>query len=409
VSKSNVIIAILISLLSCNSAEEQTTRTDDKYGGILHLNVSDNIYSLVPDKISNESEWFIASQVYETVTNGSAINSGLIKSIREVHPDTIYFDFRPEIKLSNGIALDSLSILPWVKQLNNNGLNCIYDTQSNALIVINAGTKVANSYLSRRDSYLFSVDNGIPIGTGPFRLISINEDISIDLVRNTFYHNDELPYVDAIELRMIKTKDTEVQEFINGSLDLITLNPLQRLQFKNVLSLEDHPNYMLTEYKELTYCFGLTYNMDSVDAYQIGKVLNDQPIIYQLSSDPRLLQFPNLSRSKIKSALMIDSDNSTFSQLTLERFVENEVVLNAGDNIIGKKKSIYLTKGKLTDNGIPEFHSAKVKTSAADYLIILNSWSGLTVNQYYLKMEDQTNRGMIDLKSVYFKEPIKLE
>jgi hypothetical protein len=229
------------------------------------------------------------------------------------------------------------------------------------------------------------------------------------LAKNTEYHDNQLPYVDGVELRMIKTKNTEIEEFMNGSLDLIRLNPLQRLQFSNVLSLENHPNFLLTEHDEKTYCFGLTYNMDSLDTYQIGKVLKDQPVVYEMSNSPRLLRFPNLSQSKISSTIAVDSDNSTFSQLTLESLIENKVPLSANERRLIDQKALYLTMGRLDADGKPELNVPREIINSADYLVILNSWSGLTVNQYYLKVEDHSAGAMIDLKSVYFKEPIKLE
>lgn len=407
------IILVFLILVSCKEVEENSIHSNGRYGGTAHINVPDNIYSLLPNGISNESEWFIASQIYETIVKKESEviipNSSLLKSILQVDPDTIQYQFKKEIVFSNSNQLDSLSMSNWVNHLIINGLNCSYQESSNSLTVFNTSIENANSQLSQRESYLFAMESGIPVGTGPFALESINEDISIDMKKNLNYHDPALPYLDAIEVRMIKTKDTEVEEFINGSLDLIKLNPLQRLQFENVLSLENHPNYQITPTDQKTYSFALVYNMDSLEAYQLGKVLNNQPEVFEMSGLPRRLDFPNLSKAKINTSLAIDSDNSTFSQLTIERLIKEGVPLNAVDSTLSDQEAIYLTTGELGNDGMPLPEAPAEAVNAADYLIILNSWSGLAVYQYYLKSEDQTDRSMIDLKSVYFKRPIKLE
>ncbi|MEQ8712340.1 MAG: ABC transporter substrate-binding protein [Cyclobacteriaceae bacterium] len=406
-------VLVLLFLVSCGEGEKKVIQSDDRYGGILHINVPDNIYTLIPSKITNESEWFIARQVYETIVNNDANqivpNRGLLGAIRQVHPDTIQYQFRKDVLFSNGNQLDSVAIGEWVKHLKISGLDCDFQTSSNSLIVHMTSIEQANTVLSERNSYLYSIADGIPVGTGPFALRSINEDISIDLEKTLNYHDPSLPYLDGVEVRMIKTKDTEVEEFINGSLDLIKLTPLHRLQFQNILSLDNHPNYQLRATDEKAYCFALVSNMDSVEAYQLGKVLNGQPTVFDMSEKPRRLDFPNLSQAKITQDLGVDSDKSIFSQLTIESLIEKGVSLNAIDQNLGDQKSIFLTTGVLGVDGIPRLEAPAETLNVTDYLIILNSWSGLAVYQYYLKTEDQTDRGMIDLKSFYFKRPIKLE
>lgn len=404
---------VLLFLVSCGEGEKKVIQSDDRYGGILHINVPDNIYTLIPSKITNESEWFIARQVYETIVNNDANqivpNRGLLGAIRQVHPDTIQYQFRKDVLFSNGNQLDSVAIGEWVKHLKISGLDCDFQTSSKSLIVHMTSIEQANTVLSERNSYLYSIADGIPVGTGPFALRSINEDISIDLEKNLNYHDQSLPYLEGVEVRMIKTKDTEIGEFINGSLDLIRLSPLHRLQFENMLSLDNHPNYQLRATNEKAYCFALVSNMDSIEAYQLGKVLNSQPTVFDMTKKPRPLAFPNLSQAKITQDLGVDSDKSIFSQLTIESLIEQGISLNAIDQNLGDQKSIFLTTGELGVDGTPRIEAPAEILNATDYLIILNSWSGLAVYQYYLKTEDQTDRGMIDLKSVYFKRPIKLE
>lgn len=407
------LIVFCLVLISCEKDKNNSGNSPDQdnYGGTLRINVPENIYTLHPPEITNESEWWLAGGLFECITGTAAndINRGLIAAVRTPHPDTLYFDFEPDVVFSNGRSLDSAALHYWVNLLNTSGLRCDFVSKSRTLRIINTSYEEARRVLSRREHFLFSMDRGIPVGTGPFMLKSINEDISIDLIRNPAYHSAPLPYVDAVEIRMIKTKDTEVEEFINGSLDLIFLSPLQRLHYQNVLSLEDHSNYQLMDRKEKEYCFGLTFNMDSLEAYQLGKVVSERPSVYRLSGNPGLLSYPNLAKSTIDTKIRVDSDKSIFSQLTLEKLLEKGIALSAGDSARAGVKALYLTKGTIDAAGIPHYQKPDPKLNTADYLIIFNSWNGLAVYQYYLKTEAPQDGGMIDLKSVYFKEPIKLE
>ncbi|TAJ41964.1 MAG: peptide ABC transporter substrate-binding protein, partial [Reyranella sp.] len=59
-----------------------------------------------------------------------------------------------------------------------------------------------------------------PIGTGPFKVVEFKRNESIKLVRNPDYWNKGLPYLDAIEYKIVPNRSTRVLAFVAGELDL---------------------------------------------------------------------------------------------------------------------------------------------------------------------------------------------
>ena len=59
-----------------------------------------------------------------------------------------------------------------------------------------------------------------PIGTGPFKFVELNRNVSIKLVRNPDYWKKGKPYVDAIEMRIIESRSTRILAFVAGEFDM---------------------------------------------------------------------------------------------------------------------------------------------------------------------------------------------
>jgi ABC-type transport system substrate-binding protein len=59
-----------------------------------------------------------------------------------------------------------------------------------------------------------------PVGTGPFKFVSWQDNNSISLVRNEKYWKPGLPYLDAIEIRIINELNTAVRAVVAGEADL---------------------------------------------------------------------------------------------------------------------------------------------------------------------------------------------
>jgi peptide/nickel transport system substrate-binding protein len=59
-----------------------------------------------------------------------------------------------------------------------------------------------------------------PIGTGPFKVVEFKPNDAIKLVKNTDYWKPGLPYLDAIEYRIIQSQATRSLSFIAGQFDM---------------------------------------------------------------------------------------------------------------------------------------------------------------------------------------------
>ncbi len=71
-----------------------------------------------------------------------------------------------------------------------------------------------------------------PIGTGPFKFVSLKQNESVKFARNKDYWKKGRPYLDGIEWTIIKSRSTRVLAFIAGKFDLVfnadVTIPLQR-------------------------------------------------------------------------------------------------------------------------------------------------------------------------------------
>lgn len=109
------------------------------------------------------------------------------------------------------------------------------------------------------------------VGTGPFKLASVDEDISLILKRNDNYHGtdefgNKLPFLDAISILFLKDKRTELLQFKMGNLDM-----MYRLPTDQILEILDpsasteeggYSQYELQREPEMSTQF-LTFNTQS--------------------------------------------------------------------------------------------------------------------------------------------------
>ena len=59
-----------------------------------------------------------------------------------------------------------------------------------------------------------------PIGTGPFKFVSLKQNESITLAKNENYFKKGLPYLDGIEWKIIKSRSTRILAFAAGEFDM---------------------------------------------------------------------------------------------------------------------------------------------------------------------------------------------
>lgn len=252
------------------------------YKGVLRLNENEYIRSLFPPSIVDVYSYRVATQIYEGLFKFDSKNLNVIKSIAQSHEvdttRTIY-----TIKLKKGVFFHDDACFADGKGrelVANDVKNCIeyacsQDRSNQAFHILEdahikgvrayyeaskskdkpnfdlEGVKVIDEYtiqfildkpnslflytLARPELFIYPKEafekygldmRSHAIGTGPFKLGSIDENISIILKRNNNYHREDehgnqLPFLDAISIQFIKDKKTELFEFRKQNLDMV--------------------------------------------------------------------------------------------------------------------------------------------------------------------------------------------
>jgi len=110
----------------------------------------------------------------------------------------------------------------WYEHLTEVSLNGDYEVtfnlsqpQPSLLAMLASGyTPVYPCHVSARDMRIN------PIGTGPFKFVEFKSNESIRLAKNSDYWNEGLPYLDAIEWRIVPSRSTRILAFVAGEFDL---------------------------------------------------------------------------------------------------------------------------------------------------------------------------------------------
>ena len=121
------------------------------------------------------------------------------------------------------------------------------------------------------------------VGTGPFSVSSVDEDIAINLRRHTQYHRrdsmgNNLPFLDGISVQFVKDKKTELLEFKQGNFDMVYRLPTDYLLEILTDNLEDdgeYSQYQLQRVPEMVTQFLCFNTTDSVfDNLAVRKAFN---------------------------------------------------------------------------------------------------------------------------------------
>ncbi len=79
-----------------------------------------------------------------------------------------------------------------------------------------------------------------PIGTGPFKFVSFNQNESIKLEKNKEYWRKGLPYLDGIEYAIIASQSTRMLSFIAGNQDITFPSDVSPPLLKDINSQAPH-------------------------------------------------------------------------------------------------------------------------------------------------------------------------
>jgi ABC-type transport system substrate-binding protein len=109
-----------------------------------------------------------------------------------------------------------------------------------------------------------------PVGTGPFKFVEWQDNAHFKLVRNENYRKPGLPYLDAIEMRIINDLNTVARSVIAGESDLaLTLEVPQKL-------VADRATNVIAEANPSMNFYGvfLNYGKPPLDDVRVRQALN---------------------------------------------------------------------------------------------------------------------------------------
>ena len=332
------ILATFLSSCSKNGLEENASNTSTEakggrfYGGVLKLNETEYIKSLYPPSITDAFSFRIASQIYEGLLKFDQSDLSLKKTLIEEYSidssGTIYtFKIRKGIKFHDdpcfpdgkGRELNAADVKYCFSQLcvqsiNNQGFvvfkgllkgaDKYYEASANGKepSFEIEGLRLVNDYIIRieltKPSSIFLYDLARPftliypkeakekyglemrakaVGTGPFTLSHVEEDLVIILKKNPNYYGtdqfgNKLPFLEAIDIKFIREKKSELYEFKKGNLDMIYRLPAEHvaeiLESTKAGSANEYSAYQLQQTPEMATQF-YTFNNK-------GKVFNNK-------------------------------------------------------------------------------------------------------------------------------------
>ncbi|MGF1533945.1 MAG: ABC transporter substrate-binding protein [Bernardetiaceae bacterium] len=378
---------------------------DRYYGGTFRLNETEFIRSLFPHNIVDVYSYRVASQIYEGLYK---LNQETLQPEMNLAQETDLDSTRTvyTIRLKKGVFFQDDACFPDGKGrqlkaqdvvfsftrlctqsgLDNQGFHVVdgiikgarahYEASTGGQVPGFAleGVKALDDYtvaitlekpnslfkyiLARPELYIFPEEAhqkyGLkmaehPVGTGPFALYAFEQDISIILKRHPNYHGtdrfgNQLPFLDAIDIKFIGEKKTELYEFQKGNLEMIYRLPTDHII--EILDMTDSEKFQFQREPEMQTQIMVLMNQ--------GKVFENKDLRKAFSFA--------LDRTKIlDDVLNGEGDSPGFYGLTPPLFKNlNKEVPYPIDQIPGYRRNVdsaryYLAKaGYPNGEGFPE-------------------------------------------------------
>jgi peptide/nickel transport system substrate-binding protein len=314
-------IVLLLLFHSCQNNEHDNKNSSNesvRYGGVFRVNEVSLFKSLFPLNTTDVISYRIISQVYEGLLKFSPQDLSITPNIAErweVNETATSFIFylRKGVKFHNDgcfknakgrdvTAYDFKYCFDKLCEANpdNNGYSVFKDnvvganeyyesTKGNQPLPGGVkGVKVLDDYILKIDlnypyasfynvlctpfCYVYpreAVEKYGPemrvkcVGTGPFKLSTINEGEVVFLTRNPFYWKkdplgNQLPYLDGIKITFINDKKAELIEFKKKNLDMVYRLPIEMID-EIMTELEDKENKNLDYDIQFTPALNIQY------------------------------------------------------------------------------------------------------------------------------------------------------
>lgn len=232
-----IFVGMFFFTVHCTSAE------NPKYGGKLVVGQDIDAVGLDPYKSTAMASWNFYEQIYNTLLefdNQGNLQPSLAVSWESSDPQTYVFHLRKGVKFHDGkdfgaedvkatfdrmmdpktasIRAKQFKLVDRVEIVDQYTVRFILKSPYGPFLNFLA----AKQYSAIQSKYLIDkgVDfNTVVIGTGPFQLVKYTPNDKMLLKKNPLYWEKGLPYLDEIEIRLIKDAASRVAALRSKSVD----------------------------------------------------------------------------------------------------------------------------------------------------------------------------------------------
>jgi ABC-type transport system substrate-binding protein len=268
-------------------------QNEPRRGGTLRVAMPYNPASVDPITGRNQPDFNVLYAVFDPLIDFDAatleLKPGLAKAWRFTDPRTLVLDLVEGVRFHDGSAFDAEAVKLNLERCKSDPRSTVkgdvrtidridvtgHHSVALKLTRTNAGlptilTSRAGCMISPASAQGGRNVDRTPVGTGPFKFVEWQDNANFKLVRNATYRTPGLPYLDAIEMRIISDLNTVVRSVIAGESDLaLTLEVPQKLLVDRVPTVIADANPSMNFYGVF-----LNYGKPPLDDVRVRQGLN---------------------------------------------------------------------------------------------------------------------------------------
>ncbi|SDO12765.1 ABC transporter substrate-binding protein [Halobacillus aidingensis] len=269
-----MLLFVVLLLAACSSDTEETSAENDS-----EIEVEGRENELVVGVPGDPQNWdpidtflldwsTVATSVFEGLVDRNLdleLQPGLAESWEYVDDQTLQFKLREGVTFHNGEPFNADAVkFTFDRLLGEEGAQgpqqANYTSIDNVEVV---DEYTVNFNLNEKDPVLLTKlagygavivppkyieENGDehfntnPVGTGPFKMTSYEQDSKAVLEKNEDYWKDGVPKLNKVTFRFIPEASTRLAELQTGEIDV-----MKRVEISQVESLKDHPSLSIQE------------------------------------------------------------------------------------------------------------------------------------------------------------------